>query len=134
MQPPAEYFSDAIYPKVYSWCNRFKAAVRSAQARAPRPVSLKGREAVPYILQAPYTDADTFVDPDDPLALKFYALVDLFPTDGGGFTHKDRGALVKLTKDEVAINVQAPTGKDVRVHAPRWSFRIQKVAISAKLA
>ncbi|KAK3069513.1 hypothetical protein LTR53_012099 [Teratosphaeriaceae sp. CCFEE 6253] len=133
LQPPAKYFSRTIYPQVYGWRDRFRAAVRSAQASAPRPVSLQGSAAVPRLLQSPFADVDPLVDADDPLELVRGALVDLFPTDGGGFTHRDRGRLVKLTKDEVAIEMRCPTGESVRIHAPRWQFRIQEVAVAAKL-
>ncbi|KAK5685235.1 hypothetical protein LTS10_003312 [Elasticomyces elasticus] len=134
LQPPPKYFSKAIYPEVYAWCERFQAAVQSAQARAPKVVSLKGSEAVPYLLGRPLAELDPIVEPDDPLHLRRGALVDLYPTDGGGFTHQDRGTLVKLTKDEVAIEVHAPTGDAIYIHAPRWSFRIEEVASRAKLA
>ncbi|KAK5727118.1 hypothetical protein LTR15_003010 [Elasticomyces elasticus] len=134
LQPPPKYFNKAIYPKVYAWCERFQAAVQSAHARAPTVVSLKGSEAVPYLLGRPLAKIDPVVDPSDPLQLRRGALVDLYPTDGGGFTHQDRGTLVKLTKDEVAIEVHAPTGEAVYIHAPRWSFRIEEVAPRAKLA
>ncbi|KAK5726112.1 hypothetical protein LTR17_013014 [Elasticomyces elasticus] len=124
LQPPPKHFSKAIYPKVYAW----------SQARASKVVSLKGSEAVPYLLQRPVAELDPIVDPDDPLQLWRGALVDLYPTDGGGFTHQDRGTVVKLAKDEVAIEVHAPTGEAVYIHAPRWFFCIEEVASRAKLA
>ncbi|KAK4542516.1 hypothetical protein LTR36_006769 [Oleoguttula mirabilis] len=134
LEPPAEYFSEALYPRVYSWRNRFKAALDNARARAPKPVSLKGSAAVQAILGADFSDeGPPTVDPNDPLKLQEGAVVQLFPMDGGGFTHKDRGRLVKLGKDEVAIAVLAKTGEEVRIHAPRWQFRIQEVSAGPRL-
>lgn len=40
---------------------------------------------------------------------------------------QDRGHLVKVTKDEVSIAVQAKTGEEMRLHAPRWQFRIRAI-------
>lgn len=134
LQPPAKYFSDTAYPKVYSWRNRFKAAVEAARARARTPVSLKGGDAVRYILQAPFSDENPRVDANDPLQLTEGAWVEIFPLDDGGFTHKDKGRLVKLVNNEVAIAMQAKTGEEVRIHAPRWQFRVREVIESAKLA
>ena len=58
-------------------------------------------------------------------------IVQVYPTDGGGFTHKDVGRLVKLTKDEVAIAVRSETNDtEVHVHAPRWGFKVEEVAES----
>lgn len=108
-------------------------AVRAAQARAPKPVSLKGADAVRAIVSSDFSDKQPAVDANDPLRLQEGASVELFPTDGGGFTHKDIGRLVKLGKDEVAIAVQAKSGEEVRVHAPRWNFRIQTVSTEPRL-
>ena len=80
---------------------------------------------MPAVLNAEYTDTALFIDPGDPLQLREGTNVELYPTDGGGFTHKDRGRLIKLTKDEVAISVKPSLGdKEVHVHAPRWNFRV----------
>ena len=65
--------------------------LEKAKAAAPKPVSLEGSVAVPMILKAEFSDNDLFVDSDDPVKLGSGASVQLFPTDGGGFTHKDTG-------------------------------------------
>jgi hypothetical protein len=122
-----------LYPKVYAWIERFRERLRAAQARGPAVSSLQGSKAVPNILQAKLTDEALRVE-KDPLGFTKGELVDLFPLDGGGVTHKDRGRLVKLTKNEVAIAVQAHDSTTVHIHAPRWNFRIQRVAAAAKLA
>lgn len=110
---------------MFDWRDRFKSEVKSATARAPKAVTLKGDQAVAAILGARFTDRDAGVDSTDPLQLEAGAEVELFPTDSG-FGQHDKGQLVKLRKTGVAIAVQAPTGEKVRVHAPRWRFRIQR--------
>lgn len=120
---------------MYGWRNRFKAALDTARARAPKPLSLTGPEAVKAVLGANFSDLGSTVDVNDPLQLQEGAVVELFPLDGGGFqqTHRDTGRLVKLTKDEVSIAVQAKTGEEVRVHAPRWQFRLRQVSAESRL-
>ena len=114
---PSELFSEEIYPKVFSWRNRFRSELVAARQAAPSPLSLEGAEAVAAILGAEFTDRDLFVDQDDPVQLSEGSEVGLFPTDGGGYTHQDRGRLIKLTKDEVAIAVQSEQGREVHLHA-----------------
>nr|POF22334.1 hypothetical protein CFP56_36419 [Quercus suber] len=126
LAPPKEYISPEIYPNVYGWRTRFMAAVRAAAARAAPPVTLKGDAAVQAVLRAGFTDGELTVDPADPLALAAGADVEVYPTDSGGTNHRDRGELIKLTRNEVAVAVKAPSGEEVRVHAPRWKFRIQR--------
>ena len=131
---PPEIFGKEQYPRTYAWIDRFSSAVESAKARAPKPPTLKGEEAVQYILQADYIADEGAIDPKDPLGLKKGQDVELWPTDTG-FTHKDRGRLLSLTKDEVVIAVQSQVdGKEIRLHAPRAGFRVQAVQVGdAKL-
>jgi hypothetical protein len=133
LRPDPTYFSAEAYPKVYSWRHRFKSVLHAAHERAPAPVRLQGADAVRAILTADFLDRAPTVDPADPQKLKEGATVLLYPTDGGGFTHKDKGRLVKLTKDEAAIVVRAKSGEEVRIHAPRWGFRIEEIGASEKL-
>lgn len=77
------------------------------------------------VLSADFVDKDLSVDKADPAKVGEGAKVQLYPTDTGGFTHKDEGTLVKLSKDEVAIAVKSEKdGVEVHLHAPRWNFRI----------
>ena len=132
--PPKEYFSEKLYPRVYSWRDRFRAAVETARTRGPQTVSLQGDQAVKIITEAGFSDKDPVVDADDPLELKANTHVEVFPTDGGGLTHQDRGRLVQLTKEEVAIAVQAKVGgQEMRIHAPRWAFRVRTVQASTEM-
>lgn len=131
LQVPEEYLNESIFPKVYDWRARFMTALEEARSQAPPPVKLEGPEAVEAVLGADFSDNDLFVDAGDPIKVENGTTVELFPTDSGGFTHKDQGQLVKLTKDEVAIAVRSEKGeKDVHVHAPRWNFKIQEVGDS----
>ena len=67
------------------------------------------------------------MDENDPLGLKKGQDVESWPVDSG-FSHHDRGRLVKLTEKEVVLAVQSKVGgKEVRVHHPRWNFRIRAV-------
>jgi hypothetical protein len=68
------------------------------------------------------------VDGEDPTGLREGEVVEVFPTDGGGFFHQDRGRLVGLSAGEVVIEKEVQgTGKKIRVHAPRWQFRVRRV-------
>ena len=131
LQPPAEYFSESFYPKVYAWRTRFMKEAEQAKSSAPQPVRLEGSEAVPAILNSDFSDKEYSVDSNDPIQLKAGTAVEVFPTDGGGYIDKnrDRGSLIKLTKDEVAIAVRSNEGdKEVHIHAPRWNFQIREAS------
>merc|ERR1712113_664642 len=57
-----------------------------------------------------------------------------FVKDGGGSgPFKDQGRLWRLDKNEVAISVQAPSGEEVRIHAPRWHFRVKRASARSML-
>jgi hypothetical protein len=104
---------------------RFKKTTREAE-KSSKAVSLDGQAAMQHIVAASYHDHQTGVDDTDPVKLKEGDLVQLWPTDSG-FRHKDQGHLVKLTKDEVVLAIQTRSGgKEIRVHAPRWGFRVVK--------
>jgi len=119
-------FSDKTYPKTYAWIYRFRAALKAAKAAAEKPMALKGPDAARFICSASFTDKCT-VDGSDPLDLEEGQLVEFWPVDSG-FNHRDQGPLVKLTKDEIAISLKTRLeGKDIRLHAPRWGFRIRAV-------
>lgn len=143
LRASTDYFTAGKYPKLFAWRDRFRAVLKQAREQAPKAVSLKGEDAVKFVTSASFTDQATTIDESDPLNLKQGATVELYPTDGGGYTHQvssrpqanihslteyqDHGKLVKLTKDEVAIAIQAKSGEEIRVHAPRWQFRVRAV-------
>ncbi|KAI9660757.1 MAG: hypothetical protein M1831_003449 [Alyxoria varia] len=128
---PESVVSRDKYPKVFDWVDRFLQSVEGARKRMPEPVKLKGKEAVEWIENARLTEDDAYVDPEDPTGLKMGQAVKVFPIDSGS-AHKDDGKLVKLTKEEVALMVKSKNGREIRVHAPRWQFRVTS-AESAKI-
>ena len=44
------------FPKVYAWIDRFSKAVSTAKLAAPEPTTLKGAEAVEYVMQANFSE------------------------------------------------------------------------------
>lgn len=97
----------------------------------PKPVQVSGADAVKHISSAKFS-AEVSIDSADPTGLKEGAIVEVWPIDSG-FNHRDKGKLVSLTKDEVALEVSTSAGgSGVRIHAPRWGFRIA-AASGAKL-
>ncbi|KAG9652291.1 hypothetical protein KCU95_g8435, partial [Aureobasidium melanogenum] len=122
---PKQSFAKDQHPKAWAWLGRFKKTVREAE-KSSKAVSIDGQAAMQHIVSASYHDQQTGVDDNDPVKLKEGDLVQLWPTDSG-FRHKDQGQLVKLTKDEVVLAIQTRSGgKEIRVHAPRWGFRVVK--------
>jgi hypothetical protein len=122
---PKESFSQDQNPKTWAWLGRFKKTTREAE-KSSKAVSLDGQAAMQHIVAASYHDQQTGVDETDPVKLKEGDLVQLWPTDSG-FRHKDQGHLVKLTRDEVVLAIQTKSGgQEIRVHAPRWGFRVVK--------
>ncbi|OCK79439.1 glutathione S-transferase [Lepidopterella palustris CBS 459.81] len=123
---PANVISAKQFPKVYAWIQRFRAALKVAKSTGPKPVSLKGPEAVKLIITAEFAEPNGTVDVNDPLNLKEGMEVEVYPTDSG-FTHRDRGRLVTLTPNEVTVATRSRVGdKEVHIHAPRSGFRITK--------
>ena len=100
--------------------------MKEAEKSAGKAVSLDGKAAFQHITSASYHDQQTGVDVTDPTGLKEGDSVQLWPIDSG-FRHKDNGRLVKLTRDEVVLAISTKSGgKEIRVHAPRWGFRLVK--------
>ncbi len=128
---PSHLISEKHFPKVFSWIARFTKAVSAAKASSPKPMRLKGADAVKQILAADYAEVEGDVDESDPLGLKKGDDVQLWPIDSG-FQHRDQGRLVSLTSKEVAIAAQSKLGgKEVHIRAPRHGFRIAKSTIGA---
>lgn len=124
---PPSIFGKDHFPGVYSWIDRFQKALESAEESALKVTRLKGAEAVKFITQAEFADPDGNVDDKDPLGLKKGQDVESWPIDSG-FTHRDRGQLVALTRQEVVLKTQAKLGhRDIHIHHPRTNFRIRAV-------
>ena len=113
---------------MFAWINRFDKAIKTAEGSAPKPVTLKGAEAVRHVAQAEFSETEGEVDDTDPLGLKKGQDVESWPVDSG-FRHHDRGRLVSLTAREVVLAAQSKIGgKEVRIHHPRWNFRTRAVS------
>ncbi|KAL8674184.1 MAG: hypothetical protein Q9168_001435 [Polycauliona sp. 1 TL-2023] len=124
---PPSLFGKENFPKVYSWMDRFNAALKTAKGSAPKVITLKGPEAIQHVTQAEFAEPDGEVDARDPLGLRKGQDVESWPIDSG-FSHRDRGQLVALTPQEVVLKTQAKIGhKDVHIHHPRTNFRIMAV-------
>ncbi|KAF2214025.1 hypothetical protein CERZMDRAFT_38192 [Cercospora zeae-maydis SCOH1-5] len=134
LMPDQAYFSERQYPKVHAWVRRYRDAVRAATRRSQKPLRLQGGQGVEAVTSAAFHDGQLVVDANDPLGLTKGARVKVYPTDGGGLPqHQDEGRLVKLTRDEVGIAIQAKSGAELHVHAPRWAFRVEACRAGARL-
>lgn len=85
------------------------------------------------MLSAGFAEAEGDVDAADPIAqglgLKKGDRVDVWATDiVSGHKHRETGSLVALSPVEVVVERKAQA-KDVsvRVHFPRWNYKVQKV-------
>jgi glutathione S-transferase len=123
---PPDQISKALYPRVFSWIERFQQAVSSTENGVPVLVTVSGQQAMEMIVSSMYNDMDGHIDETDPavqhLGLQKGQLVRVWPTDSGS-NHKDVGTLVSINGKEVAIETIAGDTV-VRVHAPRHGFRV----------
>ena len=125
---PTSIISKDNFPKVFAWIDRFNKAVSTAKDSAPKPITLKGKEAIQQITQADFYEPEGSVDKNDPLGLEKGQDIESWPIDTGS-RHHDRGRLVSLTSEEVVLAAQSNVGgKEVRIHHPRWNFRIRAVS------
>ena len=122
---PKELVSEKTHPRVFRWVSRFNEAVKAAKKTMPKPVTLSGDEAAKVIIGTESEKGDggeDRVDEGDPIGLRQGMLVESWPTDSG-FKNRDRGKLVRLSKQECVLVNE----KGVRVHHPRWNFRIKEI-------
>lgn len=135
---PDTLMSAKTHPRVVAYIDRFRNALKTASSRSgSKPTQLRGAEAVAHITAADFPDAEDSLifDDGDPLAqvVKSGQTVASWPVDTG-FTHHDVGKLVKLDKREVVLEVEGVNGRPpVRVHHPRWNYRVQPVEEGPKL-
>jgi hypothetical protein len=118
---PADQISEAKYPKVFSWIERFQMAVSNAEKELFVPQTVSGEQASEMIVDSLYNETEGQLDENDPVvqqqSLKKGQLVLVWPTDSGS-KHKDVGKLVGINSKEVVIETMA--GETVvRVHAPK---------------
>jgi hypothetical protein len=135
---PDEIISAKTHPKVFAYIQRFNKAVKAARESLPKPSRLEGQEAIAFVAHAKYPEGDQglHIDDHDPVGagLKPGQLVGSWPIDSG-FKHKDIGKLVKLDKEELVLEVEGKGGptQTVRLHHPRWNFRVKAAVDGAKL-
>ena len=122
---PDSLFSEKIFPKTIAWRNRYRSAVASATNSAPKPTLLQASEAIEHIETARFGEQEGAVDKRDPLSMHKGAQVGVWPIDTG-FRNREVGKLVTLTEQEVALSTKTKNGVDVRIHCPRWNFRIRE--------
>ena len=107
--------------------------VKEAKSRAPKPTTLKADAATKRIVSASFAEEEATVDEQDPLGLKKGQEVEVWPIDSGS-KHRDTGALLGLSKEEVVLSVKPEAyGAELRLHFPRTNFRIRAVNNVTKL-
>lgn len=129
---PNDIFNEQKFPKVYAWVKRFNEEYKKARSAAPKPTSLRGKDALKRVSEAAFAETNLAVDKSDPLRLKVGEEVQVWPTDSGS-SYRDRGRLLKLSTNEVVIAVKSEAGQEVHLHYPRNNFRIASVKSASKL-
>jgi hypothetical protein len=125
---PKDIISQIQFPKVFAWIQRFRDALKQAKSAAPKQVNITGEEVVKYMQNAGFSESVGEVAANDPLGLNTGDEIEVCPIDSG-FSHKDRGTLLTLTPNEVVVGKKMKVGGgDIRVHTPRWGFRIVRIA------
>ncbi|EME86880.1 uncharacterized protein MYCFIDRAFT_151894 [Pseudocercospora fijiensis CIRAD86] len=125
--------SDVEFPKLHDWVKRFRdLAEQAGEDHAGGGRLQEGADAedqvVDRILAADFTEQEPYFDESDVLGLQRGQRVTIAPVDFG-FTHKDEGTLVGISKNEVVIEVQVPQGKgSLRLHYPRINFKILRMS------
>ena len=122
--------SKAEFPHVHAWVDRWRrVTAEAAKTNSGSEVMHEGErveDIVKQILDSKYIEpADLEFDADDVITLKKGQKVGIAPVDFG-FTHKDEGVLVGLSKEEAVIEIEVPGAKDgkLRWHYPRINFKI----------
>ena len=122
---PDTFFGADRYPKTRAWIERFDAAVAKAKESGPEPTKIEGAEAIKQILNSNFVSEKELKVEEDPEGLKEGEEVEMFPIDTG-YNRRDRGKLVLLNSQEVAVQAKSEQGgKDIRIHYPRWNFSVK---------
>ncbi|KAF2104467.1 glutathione S-transferase [Rhizodiscina lignyota] len=126
------YITEKEFPKTFAYVKRFDTETKKARGEMEKPVTLKDDQTVEAILRMSLDAAvKEEVDSSDPTGLRKGEEIEMWPIDSG-FSHKDEGELVGLSADEMIIRKQAK-GKELRIHYPRWGFRIARAGDKAHL-
>ncbi|KAF7951965.1 uncharacterized protein EAE97_001462 [Botrytis byssoidea] len=129
---PASYISAQHFPKTYAWIGRFEQAVRLAAKKNPKPTVLSGAEVLEKVAASDFVEGDEGVDALDPTGLQRGQEVEVWPIDTG-MKRRDRGFLVGLSTREIVVESVMRGGTRVRIHTPRYGFRIRGVGRGARL-
>lgn len=121
-----DVISATTFPKAFAWMERFSAVIEKSQDTELEPTMISGSEVAEYMRTAQFVEAQGNVDVNDPLSLRVGDVVKLWPIESG-FSHKDQGRLLSLTPKEIVLSKNIHGGKEIRVHAQRWGFRIRKI-------
>jgi hypothetical protein len=126
MQLPSDIISKEIFPRVFTWFEKYRAAVEEAKSNTGQPTPLDGPAAADRIHRSEFGLPEISFDEEDPAGLKEGADVDIYPADWGT-EYRDRGRLVGLAPDEVTIAVKTKGNVELRIHAPRTGFKIKEI-------
>lgn len=120
------------FATVTAWSDRYIKALEESQADKKE---IEGKEAQQIIEKSDPVEMDAGVDSQNllvsALSLKAGDKIDVWPldiTEEAAKQNKETGSLVTLNKEEVVMEVKGEAGIKLRVHAPRWGYRIAKVA------
>ena len=127
---PEDLFGKGKYPKTLAWHARFMEQVKRAKEEMGKARRMSGEQAAKAVLDS-VKSFEVEHDASDPLGLQAGEDVTVWPVDSGT-GHKDSGKLVALGRKEVVIEKEVGGGS-VRVHSPRWGFRVVKGRVGAKL-
>lgn len=114
------------FPRVWAWVGRFDAEMKRLKKEVVVG-KVDVREVEEGIARGVFVEEVVGgVDGRDPLGLTVGEEVEVWPVDSG-FKQKERGNLVALGREEVVVEKRTGKGEVIRLHAPRWGFRVQKV-------
>ncbi|KAF7906921.1 hypothetical protein EAE99_011988 [Botrytis elliptica] len=123
---PADYISAQQFPQSFAWIARFDHATRLAARKLPRPTVLSGAEVLEKVSASDFVEKDECVDTQDPTGLHRGQEVEVWPIDTG-MNNRDRGILVGLSTKEIVVESRTREGVKVKIHTPRYGFRIRGV-------
>ncbi len=119
---PEDVISQRIYPKTFAWCQRYHSAVDEATKSASKPEEIDGAEALKR-LEKSSTEGNIQIDDKEPLGLKQGQDVEVTPIDTGK-TGVQKGKLLGLDRTEAVVGSKTKSGSQLRVHFPRWNFKV----------
>ena len=123
---PEEVISQKIYPNTFAWCKRYHSAVEFANNSALKVGEIDAAEALRR-LEKSSTEGNIHIDSNEPLGLKQDQDVEVAPIDTGK-TGVQKGKLLGLDATEVVVGSKTKSGSQLRVHFPRWNFKVVAAA------